>query len=43
MRGMLRFRQIEKEDPEYHVDREKLNAFNPIRLTISADLEQDIN
>src|SRR5438093_5100466 len=41
--GVLRLRQIEKENPENHVDREKLYAFDPVRLAVFADLKQDVD
>src|SRR6266496_5958237 len=40
---VLRLRKIEKENPENHIEREKLNAFDPVRLAVSADLKQDVN
>src|SRR5438034_3147599 len=42
-RDVLRLRKIEKENPENHIDREKLDAFDPIRLAVAADLKQDVN
>src|SRR4051812_18442500 len=41
--GVLRLRQKEKEDPQNQVDREKLDAFDPVRLTVFAYLKQDVN
>jgi hypothetical protein len=40
---VLRLRQIEKEDPENHIDRKKLDAFDPVGLAVSTDLKQDVN
>ena len=40
---MLRLRQKEKEDPENQIDREKLDAFDPVRLAVFADLKQDVD
>ena len=39
----MRLRQIEKENPENHIDRKKLDAFDPVGLAVSADLKQDVN
>ena len=43
MCDVLRLRQIEKKNPENHVDRKKLDAFDPVGLAVSADLKQDVN
>lgn len=40
---MLRLRQIEKENPENNIDREKLDPFDPIRLAVLADLKQNVD
>ena len=39
----MRLRKIEKENPENQIDRKKLDAFDPVRLAVSADLKQDVN
>jgi hypothetical protein len=39
----LRLRQIEKENPENQIDGKKLDAFDPIRLSVFADLKQDVD
>ncbi len=38
-----RFGQIEKQDAQDQVDREKLHALNPVRFPVSADLKDDVN
>jgi len=38
-----RFGQIEKQDSQDQVNREKLDALDPVRFPISADLKNDIN
>ena len=40
---LLRLRQIEKENPENHIDGKKLDAFDPIRFSVFADLKQDVD
>jgi hypothetical protein len=40
---VLRLRQIKEENPQNHIDREKLDPFDPVRLAVSADLKQDVN
>jgi hypothetical protein len=40
---VLRLRKIEKENPENYIDREKLDAFDPVRLAVSADLKQYVD
>jgi predicted GNAT family N-acyltransferase len=41
MRNSLR--QIEEQYPQDDVEGKKLDAFYPIRFTITADLKQDVN
>src|SRR5205823_14885849 len=38
-----RFGQIEKQDAQDQVDREKLHSLNPVRFPVSADLKDDVN
>ncbi len=40
---MLRLRQEKKHNSENHIHREKLDAFDPVRLTVFADLKQDVD
>ena len=39
----VRFGQIEEEHAKNEIEREQLHAFDPVRLSISADLEKDVN
>ncbi len=37
------FRQIKKQNAEDDVNGEKLDAFDPVRFAVAADLKQDVN
>jgi hypothetical protein len=42
MCGVVRLREVEEQNSEYQVDREKLDAFDPICFSVAADLEEDL-